>query len=111
MPDSVLLNIDRRFARDSFLRYVVFIYNSARASGDQPPDIVVQMQVLRNDQPVATTTLKKVPTDGVQDLQRLSYAAELPLEGFLAGRYLLLFTAIDRIARTSASQQIRFDIE
>ena len=109
--DAVRLSIDRRFRRESFLRYVVFIYNAARAPADQAPDVVVQMQILRDRQPVATTTLKKVPVEGVQDLQRLSYAAELPLDGFPAGRYVLLFTAIDRVARTNASQQIRFEIE
>jgi VWFA-related protein len=110
-PDSVRLSIDRRFGRDSFLRYVVFIYNATRAAADQLPDVVVQMQVLRDGHPVATTTLKKVSIDGAQDLQRLPYAAELPLEGFPAGHYVLLFTAIDRIARTNASHQIRFEID
>jgi hypothetical protein len=111
LPGSVLLSIDRRFKRDSFLRYLVFVYNSARANTDSAPDVVVQMQVLRDDQPVATTALKKVSTDGVQDLRRLPYAAELPLEGFSAGHYLLRFTAIDRNAKSSASQQVRFEIQ
>jgi hypothetical protein len=109
--DAVRLSIDRRFSRASFLRYVVFIYNAARSPATQSPDVVVQVQVLRDGQPVATTTLKTVPADGTQDLQRLSYAAELPLEGFPAGRYVLLFTAIDRIAKTNAVQQIRFEIQ
>jgi len=105
------LSIDRRFSRDSFLRYVVFIYNATRGAADQLPDVVVQMQVFRDGHPVATTTLKKVSVDGPQDLQRLPYAAELPLEEFPAGRYVLQFTAIDRIAKTNASQQIRFEIQ
>jgi hypothetical protein len=109
--DAVRLSIDRRFSRTSFLRYVVFIYNAARGPANQTPDVVVQVQVLRDAQPVATTTLKTVPIDGTQDLQRLSYAAELPLEEFPAGRYVLLFTAIDRIARTNAVQRIRFEIQ
>lgn len=111
LPGSVLLSIDRRFKRDSFLRYLVFVYNSARANTDSAPDVVVQIQVLRDDQPVATTALKRVSTDGVQDTQRLPYAAELPLDGFPTGHYLLLFTAIDRIAKSSASQQVRFEIQ
>jgi len=110
-PDSVRLSIDRRFRRDSFLRYVVFIYNATRGAADQLPDVVVQMQVFRDGHPVATTTLKKVSVDGAQDLQRLPYAAELPLEEFPAGRYVLQFTAIDRIAKTNASQQIHFEIQ
>jgi hypothetical protein len=109
--DAARLSIDRRFSRESFLRYLIFIYNAERSLVNQAPDVVVQMQILRDGQPVATTTLKKVPVEGAQDLQRLSYAADLPLDGFPAGRYVLLFTAIDRVARTNASQQIRFEIE
>jgi VWFA-related protein len=110
-PDPVNLSIDRRFKRDSFLRYLVFVYNSARVPLDSAPDVAMQMQILRDNQPVATTTLKKVATDGVQDLQRLPYAAEIPLAGMPAGRYVLQLTAIDRIARTSSSQQVRFEIQ
>jgi hypothetical protein len=109
--DKVLLSIDRRFARDSFLRYLVFVYNSARASSDSAPDVAGQVQVLRDGQPVATTTLKKIATVGVEDPQRLPYAAELSLEGFPAGHYILQLTAIDRIAKSSASQQVRFEIQ
>lgn len=109
--DTARLSIDGRFNRGSFLRYLIFIYNAERAVANQTPDVVVQIQILRDGQPVATTTLKKVPIDGAQDLQRLSYAADLPLDGFPAGRYVLLFTAIDRVAKTKASQQIRFEID
>lgn len=109
-PDPVQLSIDRRFKRNSYLRYLIYIYNSARAVMDSPPDVAMQMQILRESQPVATTTLKKVSTEGVADLQRLAYAAEIPLEGLPAGRYILKLTAIDRIAKSSASQQLRFEI-
>jgi VWFA-related protein len=110
LPEPVLLSIDRRFKRDSFLRYLIFIYNSARVPLGSAPDVAMQLQILRDNQPVATTTLKKVSTEGVQDLQRLPYAAEIPLEGLSAGQYILQLTAIDRIARSSASQQLRFEI-
>ena len=60
---------------------------------------------------MATTTLKKVATDNIDDPSRLAYAAELPLEGFRPGQYVLRFVVIDRIARTSAIQQARFFIE
>ena len=109
-PDPVLLSIDRRFKRDSFLRYLIFVYNSARVPVDSAPDVAMQMQILRDNQPVATTTLKKVSTEGAQDLQRLPYAAEIPLQGLPAGHYILQLTAIDRIARSSASQQLHFEV-
>lgn len=110
-PDPVLLSIDRRFQRDSFLRYLIFVYNSAPGPMDSVPDVAMQMQILRDNQPVATTTMKKVSTDGVQDLPRLPYAAEIPLAGLPAGHYILQLTAIDRIAKSSASQQLRFEIQ
>jgi hypothetical protein len=71
----------------------------------------LQIQVVRDDQPVVTTALKKIETEGLQDLQRLPYAAEVPLEGLPGGRYFLKVTAVDRVSKRSASQQARFEIE
>ena len=69
------------------------------------------MQILRDDQPVVTIPLRKVATEGAQDPARLSYAAEIPLDGMLPGRYVLQVTIIDRIAKTSATQHTNFEIE
>jgi VWFA-related protein len=107
---SVPLSVSHRFKRNSFLRYVIFIYNASRATNAQF-DLAAQVIVLREGQPVATTTLKKIATDNVDDPSRVAYAAELPLEGFHSGQYVLRFVVIDRIARTSALQQARFSIE
>lgn len=107
---AVPLSVSHRFRSGSFLRYVVFIYNASRIPNAQL-DVAAQVIVLREGQPVATTTLKKIATDNVDDPSRLAYAAELPLEGFHSGQYVLRFVAIDRIARTSAQQQARFSIE
>jgi VWFA-related protein len=106
------LNVARRFARTSRLRFVTFIYNATRgASGTTPPDVAIQVQVLRDNQPVLTTALRKVSTEGLTDLARLPYAAEIPLANMSAGRYVLQVLAIDRAAKTSATQRLRFDIE
>ena len=107
---SVPLSISHRFRHGSFLRYVVFIYNAARAADGQF-DVAAQVIVLREGQPVATTTLKKIPTDNVDHPSRLSYAAELPLENLPAGQYRLRFIVIDRVSKKSATQQARFYIE
>lgn len=80
-------------------------------TGTALPDVALQVQILRGGQPVMTTALRKVVTEGVADLARLPYAAEIPLEKMLAGRYLLKVTVIDRIARTSATQQLYFQVE
>ncbi|MGH9971618.1 MAG: VWA domain-containing protein [Pyrinomonadaceae bacterium] len=107
---QVGLSVDHQFKRNSMLRFLFFIYNAARAPGDSLPDVASQVQVIRDNQPIITTSLKKVGTTGV-DLDRLPYAADLTLEGLGAGQYVLQVTAIDRIAKTSASQRTRFTIE
>jgi VWFA-related protein len=109
--DQVGLSVDHRFHRNSYLRFLVFVYGAARAPSDSKPDVALQIQVVRDDQPVVTTALKKVETEGVPDLQRLPYAAEVPLEGLPGGRYFLQVTAVDRVSKRSASQQARFEIE
>jgi VWFA-related protein len=110
LPDSIFLKVDRRFRREALLRYVVFIYNAAVSASQSKPDVVAQVQVLRNGQPVAATPLKHVALDGAGDSQRIPYAAELPLDDFPPGQYVLQFTAIDRIAKRSASQRVRFEV-
>jgi VWFA-related protein len=105
-------SVDHHFAQSSRLRFLTFIYNAARGTtNDAPPDLALQIQILRDDQPVVTTPLRKVATEGATDLARLAYAAEISLDGMLPGRYVLQVTIIDRIAKTSASQHTNFEIE
>jgi VWFA-related protein len=107
--EQVNISVDRRFHRDSFMRFLVFVYNAALAQ-DSKPDAAVQVQLIRDDQPVVTTVLKKIATEGVADVKRLPYAAEIPLTGLQPGRYVLNVTVVDRIAKTSASQQRTFEV-
>lgn len=106
----VALSASHRFHRESTLRFLIFAYNSAISTVDQKPDVAVQVQVIRDDQPVLTTALRKVNVDGVTDLARLPYAAEIPLGELLPGRYLLSVTLIDRVAKQSTSRQTYFDV-
>lgn len=104
----VVLNPNRRFAHNSRLRFNLQIYN---ASNPASPDVAVQIQVFRDNQPVVTTALRKVSTEGLTDLTQIPYAAEVILDKLPAGQYVLRVTAIDRIAKSSAAQQINFMIE
>ena len=109
--DSVPFSVDHRFERSSHLRFLVYIYNAARGtSSGALPDVALQVQIFRDDQPVVTTPLRKLQTES-QDLARLAYAAEIPLKSMSAGQYVLQVTAIDRIAKTSASQRVRFEVQ
>jgi hypothetical protein len=106
----VALSASHRFQRESTLRFLIFAYNSALSPEDQKPDIAVQVQVIRDDQPVLTTALRKISTEGATDLARLAYAAEIPLGELLPGRYLLNVTLIDRVSKQSTSRQTHFDV-
>jgi VWFA-related protein len=106
----VALSASHRFGRESTMRFLIFAYNTMFSPTDQKPDVAVQVQVIRDDQPVITTALRKIITDGVLDLARLPYAAEIPLSELLPGRYLLQVTVIDRLAKQSTSRQTHFDV-
>lgn len=109
--NQIPLNIARRFKSDSFLRCLVFVYNASRSGSDRLADVAIQVQVLRNNKPVITTAIKQITTQPGQDQERLPYASEISLKGLAPGRYVLSISAIDRAARTSASEQVRFDIQ
>lgn len=103
-------SVDHRFTRDSALRFLIFIYNAAQSAGATPPDVVLQIQIFRNDQPVITDELRKVTVEG-QDLARIAYGAEVSLGSLVVGRYVLQVTVIDRVAKTSAAQRVDFTVE
>lgn len=106
----VALSINHNFSPGGYLRFLVLVYNAALAPADSKPDVAVQVQIVRDEQPVTTTALKKISVEGVADLTRLPYAAEVSLSGLPTGRYLLQVTVVDRVAKKSASQQSRFEI-
>ncbi|HWF88318.1 MAG TPA: hypothetical protein VN659_05765, partial [Pyrinomonadaceae bacterium] len=108
--NPVALSASHRFQRESTLRFLIFAYNAALSSADKQPDVAVQVQVIRDDQPVITTALRKINPEGVTDLSRLPYAAEIPLGDLLPGRYLLSVTLIDRVSKQSTSRQTHFDV-
>ena len=110
LSKGVLLSVGRRFARTSWIRFMTYIYNAAPGPTSHP-DVALQIQVFRDDQPVFTAPLKAVSTDGLADASRIPYAAEMALASFPAGRYVLQVTAIDRAAKTSATQRTGFIVE
>ena len=136
---QVALNVDHRFASSSHLRFLTFVYNAIGSSAGvaatpvplsqgtaapgnsvpasstiapgNSPDLAVQVQLFRDNEPVITMPLHKIQFAGTSDLRRLPYAAELTLDGLQPGRYLLLVTVIDRVAKASASQKFDFQVD
>ena len=109
-PISVPLSASHRFRRESNLRFLIFAYNAAPSTADQKPDVAVQVQVIRDDQPVLTTALRKISVDGVADLARVPYAAEIPLSDLTPGRYVLQVNLIDRVSKQSTTRRTHFDV-
>ena len=106
----IAMSASHRFQRDSTLRFLVFAYNATLSTADQKPDLAIQVQVVRDDQPVITTALRKIGTDQNSDVARLPYAAEIPLTDLQPGRYLLHVTIIDRLSKQSTTRQTHFDV-
>src|ERR1051325_43677 len=110
--NPVNISVERRFNHNEQLRFITYVYNAQRGPGaDAAPDVALQVQIFRDDQPVITTALSKLKTEGLPDMARLPYAAEVRLDKLPVGQYVLSVTAIDRIAKSSASQQVNFTIE
>lgn len=108
--NPVALSASHSFRHESTLRFLLFAYNAMRSPADQKPDVAVQVQVVRDDQPVLTTALRKLSVDGVADLERIPYAAEIPLAELSPGRYILQVSLIDRVSKQSTSRQTHFDV-
>ena len=108
--NPIALSASHRFKRDSTLRFLVFVYNSTLSPADQKPDVAIQVQVVRDDQPVITTALRKVATVQNTDIGRIPYAAEIPITDLQTGRYQLQISIIDRLSKQSTTRTTHFDV-
>ncbi len=109
--EAVAVSVSHHFTANGYLRFLVFVYNAGLAPSDSKPDMAIQVQMVRDGQPVVTTPLRKISTEGIVDLARIPYAAEISLNGLPAGQYILQVSIVDRVAKKSASQQMRFEVE
>ncbi|MEA2204083.1 MAG: hypothetical protein QOE77_859 [Blastocatellia bacterium] len=105
--EQMQFSVDRRFRRDSHLNFLTIIYNAA-GSG---PKLEAQIQISRNGQVILTSPVNKVVTDANTDPARVFYGADISLKTFSPGRYRLRVNVSDRIANTSASREISFEVE
>jgi hypothetical protein len=103
------VNAGHRFERAQPLRLLTYIYNAERSAA--PPDVMLKIQVFLGEKQVIATPLSRLKTEGIEDLSRIPYLAELNTEGMPGGSYILQVTAFDRTARTNASQRASFEIE
>jgi VWFA-related protein len=103
LPETIHVSADHTFARTSQLRFVTFIYNAA-----VPPDVMLEVKILKDKQPVITMPFKQVETKKVADLARIPFAAEVALDQLAPGRYVLQVMVNDRAGKKSATRQFKF---
>jgi VWFA-related protein len=107
---QVQFSVDHRFARNSSLSFMAFIYNAIRAeNGKTLPALTIQPRLLRRGRVVQTGPLRKVEL-GSQDLMRILCGGEISLNSIPAGDYVLEVLVIDAINQTSTSQRTRITV-
>lgn len=99
----------RRFKSGGDLDLLLFVYN---AKADQNAvDLAVQTQIFSGSKQVFATPLMKIAVATDTDLQRIPFAARIPLKSLAAGNYELRLMVIDRLTKTSALRQVNFSVE
>ena len=106
-----LLSIDRRFARSSRLLLQVFVYNAARKSAGDKPDVTMEIDVLRQGVSALNAPQHPLVTESTNDLDRIPYSAEIPLRGLSPGTYSLRIKAVDRTGKTEVTQSTNFMVQ
>jgi VWFA-related protein len=108
--EQVQFSVDRRFARGAHLNFLTIVYNAARGGGGAP-ELEAQIKISSGGQAIVTSPLRKVVVEAGADAARIPYGADIALQTLPAGRYLLKVTITDKVAKTTATQHVTFEIE
>jgi VWFA-related protein len=107
-PQPIKISVDRKFHPNSILRFQTYVYP---ATPPQDAEIEIQAEVLRNGMRILNLPATRVPNNRVANSTGLPYWSEISLKQLVAGRYVLMATAVDRKTQASTSQQVSFTIE
>jgi VWFA-related protein len=102
--ERVQWSIDRKFAPNSQLRFMTFIYNGGA-------DLVALVNVYRDGRAVVSMPAKKVVRNNTSDPNRIPFNSEINLTGLPPGRYILEVRVEDGTTHATAIQQTSFYIE
>lgn len=105
--ESVQWSVDKKFAKDSRLKFMVFVYNSSQGGMS---NLAARVQVFRDGENVISNPFKIISVDKQADTNRIPFNGEIDLAGLEPGRYLLVVTAENRTTQKTASQQTVFYI-
>jgi VWFA-related protein len=101
-------SVDKKFAQNSHLKFLTFIYNSPRPG---PNSLAARVQVYKDSQTVMSIPFKTVVMDRQTDPERVPFNSEISLAGLQAGRYILEVTVEDRSSQKTASQYTAFYVD
>ena len=108
---QVQFSVDHRFARNSHLSFMAFIYNAMQVgNGKSSPNLSIQASLLQRGRIVNTGPLRRVDA-GSPDLMRIVGAGEVSLNSIPTGEYVLQVVVTDEFRKTTATQQTRVTIE
>lgn len=109
---GVRKGVAQRFARDSQMRFLTYVYNAAPVpADDNEPDLKIDVTILRGTQPVLSPAVREVGIDKGTDTKVFPYVAEIPLTGLQPGEYTLQITVTDLTTKTSATQKVTFVVD
>ena len=113
----IAVKVNRKFVRDSFLRYQTYLYNATRTVGTSQltagsaSQLTLEVKILRGNRTVFTVPESKLGTTNADDPTSFPLSGEISLAQFPPGHYTLQISATDRGAKTSVTQNALFTIE
>jgi VWFA-related protein len=105
---QIQMSVDHSFRRSSRLGYWIFIYKAKRGANGGP-NVSVQSAVQRDGRTLLNGPVRKI-VNGGDDVERIPFGDELPLQSLAPGKYELTVTVKDEIAGTTTTQQVDFEI-
>lgn len=104
-----LSSASRRFKSGGDMDLLLFVYN-AKAEANSV-DLVTQTHLFSGSKLIYASPVVKMAVAPDSDLQRVPYAARVPLKGFPPGSYELRVTVIDRLTKATANRRVNFTVE
>lgn len=102
-------SISRRFKAGGDMDLLLFSYNAKTEAN--AVDLVTQTQIFSGSKLIFTSPVVKMAVAPDSDMQRIPYAARVPLKGYVPGQYELRVTVIDRLTKATAFRRVNFTVE
>ncbi|HEX8098129.1 MAG TPA: hypothetical protein VF507_08840, partial [Pyrinomonadaceae bacterium] len=102
---SVKVNVTRRFAQSSRLRFQTYIYNAGEGGAD------VTVQVTRDGGRVLTVQTGRQLAEKGSDAARIPYSGEFALNQLKPGWYVLQVSAADGATKAGVTRMVNFVVE